>query len=203
MALSGVCRFASTLPSQAGRTPERPIPYQVLVPPLKQAIDTAMAEFSRANRISTQAPPHSLVAIVNTGNGMLKLILVTRSTPNPTWYPQVTNTKYTIRMNTEPTSPIGMYRLGFLLSSAIGATASHPLNAKMENTTPRNRLGARWKFPGESGAKLTPPGPGSASAVTARAVISTISTTPVMIIRRSETLIPAYDHHATRTRPAI
>src|SRR2546423_709494 len=104
---------------------------------------------------------------------------------------------------TEPTIPIGMFRRGFLLSSAIGATASQPLNAKIENTIPRNRFGERWKFPGLIGSKLNPPGPGLTNDVTASADIRTISTTPVMIMRRSETLMPAYDHHATRMRPAI
>ena len=55
-------------------------------------------------------------------------------------------------MMTEPTSPIGTLRLGFLLSSAIGPVDRQPLNAKIENTTPRNRLLARWKLPGFSDA---------------------------------------------------
>jgi hypothetical protein len=84
IALSGVCRLASTLPSAPGRTPERPMPNQVRVPPLKQAIETAMAEFSRANSSSTQAPPQTRCASVVTGKGMSKLILLTWSTPKPT-----------------------------------------------------------------------------------------------------------------------
>src|SRR5215467_8339035 len=56
IALSGVFRVGDTFPSHAGTTPERPIAYQVLVPPLKQAIDTAIVELSRANRSKIHAP---------------------------------------------------------------------------------------------------------------------------------------------------
>ena len=70
IALSGVFRFGLTLPTVLGSTPERPIAYQVLVPPLKHAMDSAMAEFSSANSSSPHAPPHTRWAIVATGNGM-------------------------------------------------------------------------------------------------------------------------------------
>src|SRR5215469_15167131 len=56
IALSGVFLFVDTLLSHAGSTPERPIAYQVRVPPLKHAIDTAIVELSRANRSSIHAP---------------------------------------------------------------------------------------------------------------------------------------------------
>ncbi len=59
MALTGVLRFGLTFPSLAGSTPDRPIAYQVRVPPLKHAMDRAMAEFSSANSSSTQPPPHT------------------------------------------------------------------------------------------------------------------------------------------------
>src|SRR5580693_5666435 len=93
MALIGVLRFGLTLPRAAGRTPDRPIAYQVRVPPLKHAIDSAMAEFSSANSSSTQPPPHTRWAIVATGNGPLGLAVDARlPIPVPTRYPQVTNT---------------------------------------------------------------------------------------------------------------
>src|SRR6266511_2260916 len=107
-----------------------------------------------------------------------------------------------MRTSTEPTRPIGTLRRGFLLSSASGPVDSQPLKAKIEKTTPRNRLEAREKFPGLSGAKLKPPGPGLASALMARATISTISMDPVMISSRSETTMPAYAHQITRASPA-
>ena len=94
-------------------------------------------------------------------------------------------------MATEPTSPIGTLRFGFLLSSASGPVDSHPLNAKMENTTPRNKLPARAaKLPGLSGAQLNPPGPGEARAVKASATMITISMQPVMSSAFSEIEIP-------------
>ena len=91
---------------------------------------------------------------------------------------------------TEPTSPMGTLRLGFLLSSASGPVDSQPLNAKIENTTPRNRLPATPKLAGLSGARLNPPGPGDASPVKASATMITISMHPVMIRARSEIVIP-------------
>ena len=50
---------------------------------------------------------------------------------------------------------------------------------------------------------LKPPGPGLTSAVAASDIMSTISMTPVTIMMRSDTLMPEYDHHATRIRPRI
>src|SRR5580693_10463693 len=70
IALSGVFRFALTLPTILGSTPERPIAYQVRVPPLKHAMDSAIAEFSSANSSSTQAPTHTRWAIVATGQAV-------------------------------------------------------------------------------------------------------------------------------------
>ena len=91
---------------------------------------------------------------------------------------------------TEPTRPIGTLRLGFLLSSAIGPVDSQPLNAKIENTTPRNRLLARWKLPGFSGAQLNPPGPADTRPVIASATMITISMLPVMISAFSDSAMP-------------
>src|SRR6266566_6618516 len=68
IALTGVFRFGFTFPSAVGSTPDRPIAYQVLVPPLKQAIETAIAEFSRAKSRKTQAPLHTRSASAATGN---------------------------------------------------------------------------------------------------------------------------------------
>jgi hypothetical protein len=66
--LTGVFRFGFTFPKAVGSTPERPIPYQVRVPPLKQAIDTAIAEFTRAKSRKTQAPGQTSCASVATGH---------------------------------------------------------------------------------------------------------------------------------------
>src|SRR5437773_12216164 len=71
----------------------------------------------------------------------------------------------------------------------------------MENTTARNRLPARWKLPGLSGAKLKPPGPGLTIAVKASATMITISTKPVMISTRSEIAIPLYARYTTKASP--
>jgi hypothetical protein len=86
---------------------------------------------------------------------------------------------------------MGTLRRGFLLSSARGPVDSQPLKAKIENTTPRNRLLARWKLPGLSGAMLKPPGPGLARPLIASATISTISIPPVIRSSFSETEMPA------------
>src|SRR5438094_9493096 len=91
--LTGVFRAGFTFPRAVGSTPERPIAYQVLVPPLKHAIDTAIAEFSRANSRNTQAPLHTRSASVATGKAVAVGMPATLSTPMPTRYPQVTNTK--------------------------------------------------------------------------------------------------------------
>jgi len=64
------------------------------------------------------------------------------------------------------------------------------LNAKIENTTPRNRFVARPKLPGFSGARLNPPGPGEARPLNASATMITISMLPVMISPLSESTIP-------------
>src|SRR6266487_2389297 len=93
IALTGVFRAGFTFPRADGSTPERPIAYQVLVPPLKHAIDTAIAEFSRANSRNTQAPLHTCCASVATGKADAVGMPATLSTPMPTRYPQVTNTK--------------------------------------------------------------------------------------------------------------
>src|SRR6516165_8743927 len=93
MELTGVFRFGFTFPSAVGSTPDRPMPYQVLVPPLKQAIDTAIAEFSRAKSRNTQAPPQTRCANVATGQAVAVGMVPTLLTPMPFRYPQVTNTK--------------------------------------------------------------------------------------------------------------
>src|SRR5689334_11916274 len=93
IALTGVFRFGFTFPRAVGSTPERPIPYQVLVPPLKQAIDTAIAEFSKAKSRNTQAPPQTRWASVATGQAVAVGMLPTLLTPMPFRYPQVTNMK--------------------------------------------------------------------------------------------------------------
>src|ERR1700749_4445050 len=93
IALTGVFRFGFTFPRAVGSTPDRPIPYQVLVPPLKQAIDTAIAEFSRAKSRNTQAPPQTRWASVATGQAVAVGMLPTLLTPMPFRYPQVTNMK--------------------------------------------------------------------------------------------------------------
>ena len=80
----GVWRFGLTLPSALGSTPERPMAYQVRVPPLKQAMDTAMAEFSSANSRNTQAPPQTRWASVATGNAAADGIDPVLLTPMPT-----------------------------------------------------------------------------------------------------------------------
>src|SRR6266566_4313632 len=68
IALTGVFLAGFTFPSAVGSTPDRPIAYQVLVPPLKQAIETAIAEFSRAKSRNTQALPQTRSASTATGN---------------------------------------------------------------------------------------------------------------------------------------
>src|SRR6516162_1579360 len=91
--LTGVFRFGFTLPRAVGSTPDRPMPYQVRVPPLKQAIDTAIAEFTRANSRNTQAPAQTRCASVATGHAAAVGMVPTLLTPMPFRYPQVTNTK--------------------------------------------------------------------------------------------------------------
>src|SRR5215470_3312903 len=93
IALTGVFRFGFTFPRAVGSTPDRPMPYQVLVPPLKQAIDTAIAEFSRAKSRKTQAPLQTRCASVATGHAVAVGMEPTLDTPIPFRYPQVTNTK--------------------------------------------------------------------------------------------------------------
>src|SRR6185295_10165835 len=68
IALTGVFLVGFTFPTIFGSTPDRPIAYQVRVPPLKHAMDRAMAEFSSAKSSSTQAPPQTRWASVATGN---------------------------------------------------------------------------------------------------------------------------------------
>src|SRR5262245_57230814 len=104
-------------------------------------------------------------------------------------------------MTTDPTRPIGTFRLGFLLSSASGPVDSHPLKAKIENTTPRNRFDASPQLAGLSGAKLKPPGPGSPKDQRASRTMIAISIVPVMISSFSESEMPAYAHHDTSTSP--
>ena len=84
MALTGVFLAGFTLPRALGSTPDRPIAYQVLVPPLKHAIDTAIAEFSSANSRNTQALPHTRCASVATGNADAVGMPATLFTPMPT-----------------------------------------------------------------------------------------------------------------------
>src|SRR5262249_3170791 len=93
IALTGVFRFGFTFPRADGSTPDRPIAYQVLVPPLKHAIETAIAEFSKSRTRKTQAPLHTPSASVATGNVVAVGMPATLFTPMPTRYPQVTNTK--------------------------------------------------------------------------------------------------------------
>ena len=63
-------------------------------------------------------------------------------------------------MTTEAISPMGTLRRGFLLSSASGATASQPLNAKIENMIAVNRPLPAGALARLSGGKLKPPGRG-------------------------------------------
>ena len=84
MALTGVLRAGLTFPTILGSTPDRPIAYQVRVPPLKHAMDSAMAEFSSANSSSTQAPPQTRWASVATGKAVAVGMLPTLLVPMPT-----------------------------------------------------------------------------------------------------------------------
>src|SRR5438552_6186936 len=93
IALSGVFRDGTTFPKAFGRTPDRPIAYQVRVPPLKHAIETAIAEFNRAKRSKTHAPPQTRCASVATGHAVAVGILSTLLTPMPMRYPHVTKRK--------------------------------------------------------------------------------------------------------------
>ena len=82
--MTGVFLVGFTFPTAFGSTPDRPIAYQVRVPPLKHAIDTAIAEFSSANSRNTQAPPHTRCASVATGNADAVGMPPTLLTPMPT-----------------------------------------------------------------------------------------------------------------------
>src|ERR1700749_1845538 len=69
-ALTGVFLVGFTFPTLLGSIPARPIAYQARVPPLKHAMDRAIAEFSSAKSSSPQAPPHTRWAIVATGQAV-------------------------------------------------------------------------------------------------------------------------------------
>ena len=105
-------------------------------------------------------------------------------------------------MNTsETTIAIGRLRRGLVLSSAIGATASNPVNAKMAKTTPRNRpavlnFGSTWK-----GTVLMPPGPGLMMPLSAKASRMVISRPPRMSIVRPEICTPRYTKNVTKMIP--
>ena len=60
------------------------MPYQVRVPPLKQAAVAASAEFRIAMGASTHRPPHTRVARVNTGKSFAVVMPATASVPIPT-----------------------------------------------------------------------------------------------------------------------
>src|ERR1700731_5488194 len=104
IALIGVLRFGLTFPRAVGSTPDRPMAYQVRVPPLKHAMDKAMAEFSSAKSSSTHAPPHTRCASGATGKAALGLVMAAIGvfTPMPTRYPQVPHGKKLIRMKADP-----------------------------------------------------------------------------------------------------
>src|ERR1051326_4338271 len=83
IALAGVFLAGFTLPTLFGSTPERPIAYQVLVPPLKHAIDSATAELSSANSSSTQAPLQTRWENVATGQAAAAGMDLVPFTPMP------------------------------------------------------------------------------------------------------------------------
>src|SRR5260221_4561053 len=102
---------------------------------------------------------------------------------------------------TEPSKPRGTLRRGSRLSSASGATASHPLKAKIEKTTAKKSEPDAGTFAGSKGAKLRPPGPGLASPCAASATMMTTSLRPVTTSTRSEARTPMYAVAATSPNP--
>src|ERR1044072_9928825 len=67
-AFHGVLYFGCTVPSCLGRTPARPILYQMRDEMFEHAIDTASVEFASAIRIRIQAPPQKRGASTNGGS---------------------------------------------------------------------------------------------------------------------------------------
>src|SRR2546430_13297129 len=59
IALTGVFLVGFTFPTIFGSTPDRPIAYHVRVPPLKHAMDRAMAKFSSAKSSRTKVLPQT------------------------------------------------------------------------------------------------------------------------------------------------
>src|SRR5271169_815811 len=112
---------------------------------LVQAIETASTEFKTAMKTRIQALPHSRFVIWKHGFSADAIKPFTSAVPQPIKTAQAQNKKNAPMKRIDPMMARGSVRCGSWLSSASGATASNPVNAKIEKTTPRNsplRLGA-------------------------------------------------------------
>src|ERR1700683_85420 len=181
-ALVGVLYRLLILSRKDGSALARAMPYRNLVDALVHAIETAIAELNSASSTIHQAPPQSRGPRTTAGSWAEPANVfaagapeVSRLVPQPLVWPHETRTRNTPMIRIEPITARGTVRFGLALSSASGAAASHPVIAKIAKTTPRNRPCALLNV---SQCRFTPPGPGLAKPLMARAKTVSASKMP-------------------------
>src|ERR1700683_97938 len=174
-ALVGVLYRSLILSRKDGSALARAMPYRNRVDAFVHAIETAIAELNSASSTIHQAPPQNRWPSTNAGSWAELANEVSRLVPQPLVWPQETRTRNTPMIRIEPMTARGTVRFGLALSSASGAAASHPVIAKIANTTPRKMPCALLNV---SQWRLTPPGPGLAKPLMARAKTVSASKMP-------------------------
>src|SRR5262245_50723246 len=137
IACTGVLYFGLTYPNHLGSASARAIEYAMRVATVFEAMQTASVELTSASRTTQYRLPQYWSARISGGRFGASAIADTRSVPQPRSRNHVQMDRKSPAPTTEMRSARGTFRLGFWLSSAIGAEPSQPVIEKMPKTTPR------------------------------------------------------------------
>src|SRR5689334_14058261 len=123
--------------AKLGRAPTRAIRNHMRVEAFIDEMSTATVELIKAIRTMIQPEPHTRLAMMNPGLSLAFTNEVVWWMPQPTERPHAQTTRKTPMMMIERMTPRPTVARGLAVSSAIGAAASHPVNAKIANVMPR------------------------------------------------------------------
>src|SRR6266513_4579852 len=201
MAVTGVLWTGWTRAKAFGNEPLRPMPYHIRVPTFAVAMHTATVDDRKAAMTNHHTPAQYLSASARPGSTGELISLPTVSTPNPVITPQNVNTRKHPSRMMEMITDLGTFRLGSRVSSASGAAASQPVSPWTDRTTASAKPDRAILFPKLKTPSETPPGPGLANPVIARASTMSISAAPSTTTVLTEILIPRYWRNATMGAP--
>ena len=177
------------------------MPYHIRVPTFAVAMHTATVEDRNAAMTSHHTDDQCRSASARPGSTGELIRLFTARGPNPLITPQNVNTRKQPSRMMEITTDRGTFRLGSRVSSASGAAASQPVSPCTDSTTASANPDSASLLPKLNTPSVTPPGPGLANPVMARARTMAISAAPRISTVRAEIRMPRYCRNATNGAP--